>query len=363
MVSREEQRREAERIAKQRVECRDDGGYNGKRVIDLDKIGGYKKDLFYKPREGINKIDVLPYMIKSDNHPQGMGKGYTDFILDIWVHRFVGPSRSTYLCLSRYNGKACPICEEHDERKTNPNEKKEVLDALRAKQRCFYNVIDVTLPERDQKVQLFEEAYFLFEKEILNKIATKLSLKDHGVQTYYEIENGKTLVFSAERKQTPKGKSWIYRIEDFADRIPYNETIFKETYSLDEMLIVPTYDEVRAAHYGSAESHDDGDDFDPAPVHTPRTREKVVVPEEYEEPVTRRRPATPEAEAQRRRSRPEPEPVQSSGECPFGHVFGADNTNFVKEGHCNSCEKDIWDACSELHDKLAEEVSPARRRG
>src|SRR5580765_4100588 len=39
------------------------------------------------------------------------------YAYDIWVHRYVGPDDSTYLCINRMLGKTCPICEAAAEAK------------------------------------------------------------------------------------------------------------------------------------------------------------------------------------------------------------------------------------------------------
>lgn len=375
MVSAEEQRREMERLARERTEQRSGGGDYGKRVLNFDKVGGYKKGAYYVPKEGLNKIDVVPFMVKTDKHPLGLKPGYTDYMLDLHVHRYVGPLKSTYLCLTKYNGSACPICEEWQEIKekyqnSSDKDKKEMQRKYLPKQRTFYNVLDADLPEAQQTVQIFEEVWYFFERKLREKVAVRMGLNDLGVQTYYDIQNGKTILFNAHRKSSPEGKSWEYSFEDFLDRAPFHPDILKETYSLDEMLVVPTYGEVRNAFYGTGDSgamvKEEHASEEPV-MHESRSPRRVHAEQAPQE--TSRKPSEPsprrlrgetpetsretpeEAPVSRRRDTVKESPAEEN-KCPYEHRFGYDCEQFSKEGHCTKCPKETWDECATLHDGL-----------
>ena len=71
-MTREEEIRKMKERQAQRFESRNDrdsGGGQRIGILDFDKIGGYKKEIFYKLKEGINNLDILPYRIKTNNHP------------------------------------------------------------------------------------------------------------------------------------------------------------------------------------------------------------------------------------------------------------------------------------------------------
>ena len=61
-------------------------------------------------------LNILPYQIKSTKHPEvvaGRRKvGQWDYLLDVWVHRNLGPNKKDMLCPKATYGKACPACEE-----------------------------------------------------------------------------------------------------------------------------------------------------------------------------------------------------------------------------------------------------------
>lgn len=337
-LSKEERlQRDVER-GKQLYNSKDEGGFSGKQLLNLSLIGGYKKELFYKPKEGVNRIDIIPYRIKTDRHPQKLEKGTTDHILDVWVHRYVGPSKSTYLCLAKMFGKACPICEEIEEEmkvSTLSKEDRDALNKKRAKRRCWYNVIDLTLPEREQKVQIFEESHYLFEKEIIAKAGAS---KD-GFVAYWNLDYGKSVEFRVTIKNSSFGKSNEYRIDEFIKRAPYDERILEETYSFDEIYHIPTYDEVRAGFHGLENDSDDEPEESHGETESASSYRKREEPtEEEQEPPRRRR---------REWDDDEPEQKKDDMECPKGLRFGIDCD---EDKVCRHCPTEIWNKCADIKD-------------
>ena len=332
-LSKEEQLKRDQQRGQQLYNSKDEGGFSGKQVLNLATIGGYKKELFYKPKEGVNRIDIVPYRVKTDKHPQGIERGGTDHILDLWVHRYVGPSKSTYVCLAKMFGKACPICEELDEELKDTTMSKEDRDSLnkkRAKRRCWYNVIDLTVPEKDQKVQIFEESHYLFEKEIIAKAGAS---KD-GFVAYWNIDFGKSVEFRVTKKGTSNGSYNEYRIDEFVKRQPYDERILDESYSFDELYHVPTYEEVRSGFHGI-----DLDDDEPR-NEEPRSSAQSYRKEESE----------PEESPRRRRREWDDdvkEEQQEDTQCPEGLRFGIDCD---EKPACRRCPQEIWDKCAEIKD-------------
>lgn len=61
----------------------------------------------FRPKGGDNLVRFLP----------GTWNLGVPYAYDVWVHRYVGPDDSTYLCLDRMLGKQCPICDAAAEAK------------------------------------------------------------------------------------------------------------------------------------------------------------------------------------------------------------------------------------------------------
>jgi hypothetical protein len=336
MQTREERLAAAKARSEENFESKDSGGFRGKQLLDLSKFGGWKKEMFYRPKTGgMNHVDFIPYIVTTDKHPKKLRKGEYDYVLDVWVHRFVGASKGTFLCLSKMYGKPCPICEERERLERDPGSTKKEIDSLKPKHRCIYNVINTDLPEREQKVQLFDESHYLFE----DKLLTIMKVKNEF--TFWDYEDGKNIEFMASEKTSPEGKHNDYGQFYFLNRKPYPESICKEAFPLDEMLNIPTYDEVKIAFLSLDSEEFEGE---PERPREPETKERDIRDDIREE--------TKDIYAdspRRERVRRDPEP---ENECPFGHVFGEDNEKFIKERHCTKCDQEVWNKCAALFDKI-----------
>lgn len=316
-----EQRRKALRDrTKTNVKNKDKGGRNGRRVLDFSKVGEVN---FYKPEEGTNKIDIIPYIIKTDNHPQreeaGMEKGYEDYLLDIWVHSFVGPMEESFLCLKKTFGKPCPICEEAALMRKNGEDEDEVK-ALKPSRRVFYNVIDVD--DRDKGIQIFESSHYLFEKELLEEAESN---GDGEIITFADIEEGSTIAFRAAEETGGKYKYLKFKSFKFKERKEnYEEDILEESYSLDELMVIPVYEDVHNAFHGIAddESENSSDEPDDESDDEPDDKD--------EDPPKRKRGNKKEGK---------------KNKCPEGYKFGEDVDDYKE---CKKCE--LWDECVDANE-------------
>ena len=382
LTREQEQQAAKERIQKD-YQNRNSYGFAGKQVIDLEALGGYTKELFYKAKEGYNKIDILPYLVTTDKHPQKVEIGLPDYVLDLWVHRRVGPSKSNFICLKEMYGLPCHICEEREELEKDPKATKKEIGAMRAKHRCFYCVVDLDLPEAQQTIQLLEESHYLFGKHLLSASVTRSG----EFVPFFEREIGQSIEFQAEKVTSTEGSYFNYKQFVFFEREPYTMEIYDDTFPLDKMLIIPSYEEVRNSHMGlgddgepTVEAQESPADKNPQESSSggnqqagglrrgrggPKPAEQVdekadqrkkegeaLFEDKKEEPAQEAEAPKPRARGERKRGvREKPvkaaEPVNS---CPFGHVFGKDNDSVV--GDCKECEQSIWDLCSAEYDKL-----------
>jgi hypothetical protein len=118
-----EQRREALRKRTKRgVNERGQKGLGRKSVLDYSKAGD-RKIVKYEVKSGKedNYIDILPFEITQEWYkklrsvsgtPIGLDIGFTDYKLEIPIHRNVGEDNEVFLCLKKAFGKKCPLCEE-----------------------------------------------------------------------------------------------------------------------------------------------------------------------------------------------------------------------------------------------------------
>jgi hypothetical protein len=330
-------------------------------VLNLDLIGGYRKDLFYKPKvnantkEGQNKIDILPYIVKTDKHPQQVIIGKDDYILDIWVHHQIGAKQGSYVCLKETYHKPCPICEEREMLSKDPTVPKEQLDKLKPQHKVYYNVIDLDLPGSEQKVQIFDASYSFFEKELAAEACRG------EVIIYYNLEQGKSINMRVEESTFNNHKFFKYKRFDFENRKPYTNKIYDYTYSLDELLTITPYEELRAIHVGvddgAAQPQSDSKALpprgegiaslrgeDPAPSGTSASKpiETSALPPRDDTPVDDR-------EGRRRARAAKAEPVKEE-RCVHGHRFGIDSD--LKPECGSQCKTPLWDECMDEFDRL-----------
>lgn len=341
-------------------------------VMDWKKVDGEVQ--FFSPVEGRNRINIIPYVIKSKNHPlvkKGEFEiGDKDYVMDVYVHRGVGPSEASVLCLKNTYGKPCPICEQSQVLRKQGKE--EEAGALKASRRVFYNVQDLKNPDT---LKVFEASHFLFEKELIDEARDD---DEGGFVDFADEETGKEIKFRCS-KVTKGGFEFnefkSFSFEDRDENIP--DELLENAISFDEILRVPTYDEVEKILYGRDDDEDNDDEENETATKT--AKKKLVVneddeevEEEVEEPAPKKSvkknrddddegdevPAKSATKSKavednddnddndedetpaKKPSKKEKDCAGDCSKCPFGHKFGEDTDEF---DDCDDC--DVWDKC------------------
>lgn len=379
-----------------------DGGSSSKGgVINYRNYDG--EVTFFSPTEGKHRINIIPYTIKSKNHPlvkRGEAEiGEQDYIMDFYVHRGVGPAEKSVLCLKNTYGKPCPICEYAASLRKKGKE--EEAKALKPSRRAAYNIEDLKEPG---KIKVFETSHYLFEKELIEEARDD---DEGGFIDFADPEEGMEIKFRASK--TTKGNMEFTEFKSFAfeDRDePISEELLDAAISFDELLTVPTYEEVEKILYGDDEeedsdedeeedekpskkskSHDEDDEdeedededeedekpkksskpkFIPAKKSKPEPEddddeEESDDEDSDEEDEEEKKPAKKPSKKSKSDSddedsddededdEPEEKPAKKSSkkdckgdcpECPFKHKFGKDCDEYDE---CDDC--DIWDKC------------------
>jgi hypothetical protein len=244
-ISREQRRRALKEKTRNNAKNRNKGFTNKRLVLDLSNYDGGVEN-FYKPTEGKNRISVIPYIVQNKNNPDGDELGFESYALDVWMHRYVGVANHSFICPEKTYGKKCPICEEirkiYQDNSINDEECANIVGPLKAKRRCFYNVID--MDNEDKGIRIFEESYNLFEIELREAS----EVEEDEIITFADLEDGRVIKFRAVEKLF-KGKHpyFEYKNISFEEREPIDESIFDEVYPLDQLLVVTSYDEIKAA--------------------------------------------------------------------------------------------------------------------
>ena len=214
-----------------------------KSYLDLSKCGDVS---FFKAPTGKYKIEIIPYLVTTDKHPK---KGTpVDYLVDIWVHYGIGLMGDSFICLKNTYRKPCPICEEIDKLISSSGDISESeIKALKARRKCIYNIVDHA--NIDKGCQLFEVSHFLFEKELLEEASSS----SDNIVCFADLEEGKTISFRTiddfyKGNVFQRYKSFKFLKRSFSkDQIG---TLASTAFSLDDLLIIPTYEDCKQSLLG-----------------------------------------------------------------------------------------------------------------
>jgi len=340
--------------AKQQLPSRSKEAYDSK-----DSSGMYetifKKDLesvkFWKCENGEHSINILPFEV-GNHFPtcspyEHIKPGDAVYFLDIWVHRGVGINEASVVCPGRNFGQPCPICEDlAEKRKEDDGSDKKYTQSLKditPKRRTVYNIICLDSDEEEKKgVQVWEVAHFFMQKHLAARAKKR---KGGGYISFASPDEGKEVVFEKSGSKTQTE----FTAHNFEDRDGYiiEDSDLEQTKSLDELVILYTYEQIDTMYYGKEKKEEEEEEedipIDPSPEEEPAKEE---------EPATRTRTrATIE------------EPVKTEeNKCPNKKVFGIDADKYPE---CNDCDMTLWEECSKLSEenKKKEPVKTRTRRG
>lgn len=287
----------------------------------------------FKPREGLVKLDFLPYVVTSDNHPDKdtrreiATKGSLWYKLPFKVHSNVGPNQETVICPTTF-GKPCPICE-YRKKLANQGVEYDELKKLDTSKRNLYIVYPgKDDPKLEAKPYIWDVSNFLFQK-LLDE---ELDYHEQYASFPETDETGYTLELRFEEKTFNKNKFYQTNRIDFVNRkkgIP--SSVLEMVPELDKVLLMRTYSELEKLMFNLEEIEDNGDED-----------------EDDEKPT--RNSAKPGKETPNKNYKREEEDDEEDDEkpkkekCPYGHKFGQDNDSFPKD--CNKCK--VWDDCADF---------------
>lgn len=272
-------------------------------------------------------LNILPWVISSKKHPEVVAKhaniGDPDYVLDLMVHTRIGPNNGDYICPKKNFGLPCPICEYADELNKNPQTKKEAKD-LFAKRKCVYLVQELTdtFHAKSEEPMVFEVSHAVFSKDLQSRATS--CLRGRGVVNFADpdVKVGKVVSFSVNEESMGDGRKFKKAANfEFNERVEeISDEILEKCPSLDSMMVIKTYDQLKAALFGDPEDDEEGaEEPQEAEAEQPTARFRDNAPADYSDeeqaPARRRRPVAEEAEEPaptRRRPQAEPEAEQPS---------------------------------------------------
>ena len=308
---------DAEELAQQHDESyRNREGLQFKGILDDDAISQRHVQV-WKTAAGNHLIDIIPYRL-TERHPRVvMGKakaGTWGYVFPAWMHDNVGPNKDRYMCLAKTYGQPCPICEYRNQRSGQPDATDEEIKALRPKQYAteVYNIIDQN--QREKGVQVWVVSGYHFGRHI-ETMSHQPEALGGGRIVYTNwrmgtppdyMDGGRHIGFTVK---LPGGQNQDFSAHTFHFRkadLPVQ--YIQQAYCLDDLVHVPTYDEVRDVFFAGGSAAAEAE------------------------------PQQPVAQSQRAASGPAP------GACPYGAVIGLDYGQYADCNGCPDADR-CWTLC------------------
>ncbi len=251
----------------------------------------------WMPKIGDHLLDIVPYVVGTKD-PK-LTEGSVTYFTEIWVHYGVGPNEGSFVCLTKNYNKKCPICEHQKELRLKGASDEEIK-ALYPKRRVMYNIIcRDTIEEENKGVQVWEVSHFHAEKHF-SELARKP--KGGGFIPFTDPDNGKMIFFNKISKMEVTGHRFVERDN------PITDEELESAYTLDELIHIPSYEEVYEAFYGETIEEEK-----PKKVkHEPEPEDEPEDGEDWEEEPEDEEPEP--APKKKGKKKPEPEPDDESEE-------------------------------------------------
>jgi len=194
----------------------------------------------FKPKVGQILIDILPFVAGKGN-PWAQ-EGAIHWERTYFAHRGLGANSESFLCPRANAKKPCPVCEHRQRLRERGDEQDEqAIKDLADKQRQLFNVIDLKNP--DKGIQLWDMSYHCFGRALDARLRN--SDDQDGWEQFFFLEGGLSLRVGLAEKSMGGFSFLDVESIDFKPRKDYPESILDETYCLDDLLILPGYDELK----------------------------------------------------------------------------------------------------------------------
>jgi len=292
----------------------------------------------WNAKEGDHCIDILPYITGENNPNSRVKPGSIGYVLPLFVHRNVGALDASYVCPARNFGKPCPLCEEQKSLRDSGYEyDSPEVKKLEPQKVTLYNIVCYDNDkEEDKGVQVWPIAHWNMERH-LSELA-KATPRGGGFIAFADPTRGKSIIFRREGKSKEGtryvGHRFVDRDYEIADEI------LDSTFCLEELLYIPTYDEIAEAYYATAKPSQDAAVEKPSATGDAGSRvsRRQRMSSEVQNPAERAEEDVPASveRSVRRRNLPVATP-----ECPSGGAFGVDTD---KLEDCQDCP--IWEECA-----------------
>lgn len=278
---------------------------------------------FFNPKNNTYLIDIVPYEVREENHPDSIPVGDLWYVRPYERHHKVGPNEEHVVC-PKSIGKPCPICEYRNQL-FEDDAGRELTDPLRPQKRELYNVHILNHEEYEPDTPyLMDVSFSNFGAVLTEEIDAS---DDEEAEIFFELDIGVTL--KVRFKQDSFGQFSYYKASkiDFKEKREngaYDDSELDNIYPLDDILVIKDYDEIYEILHGESGSSNKDDDKaeDDAPDRSKRSAPKAEKKDDDE--------SGDDEEAKE----------DSHEECQY---FG----ECEKHDVCQDCDSDLWEKCSD----------------
>jgi len=292
-------------------------------------------------------LDIIPYEVTSDHHPEGAAKGDLWWRLPYFVHRNIGASNDTVVCPTSIKQR-CPICEYRAKR-IKAQAPQEETRALKPSERNLFVVVPLDDRKLKDQICIFDISKYLFTELLLKEAKENPEYKN-----FADLEEGYSVKIRFESQTIDNSQPFAKASRiDFVERDQqYDESILEDVPALDEMLIMLSFEELEAKFW-EMEHEEDGGTLSSNKRKTKPTEEEEEE-EEEEKPAAKKtftrkpigklaRKTEPEEEEEEKPSKKTT--AKGKDTCPHGYRFGVD---FEKYDKCETCK--MYDACADANE-------------
>lgn len=349
--------------------------FGSKVVADVDRREkaassyGYlnlPKDLpVFKESEGTFKLDIIPYIVSNDMHPDANKEldiameGTEWYKRPIWVCSNIGPENESVIS-PKSNGKKCPV---HDTRNAQFKEGVDEDEIIRKPQhRNLYVVIPIGHKKYDEDFHIWDISNYNFQELLDDELR-----EDPDLANFPDPEEGMTLrVRFSEEKYEGRKYYKASRIDFLERKVAYSDKDVEEAPNLDELFDVPSYKELQNMLMGIEDEDYESDSSDDGPKPRSRRGKSLDEKEEEEEPKRRRRSDDKEdgpkrtrrgskeeddkeedKSTRRRRRTDKEDKDEPEEECPEGFEFGKD---WDDDPSCDKCK--LFESCGQAYENM-----------
>jgi hypothetical protein len=243
---------------------------------------------YYEQERGVNKIDVIPYMVKRGQDKKGgnpnSDSGFLHFEREYEVHRVPGNGKfpDSFVCLKCFGETKCPGCEWMLENGKSADEK--LVNLIRCQKRHLWIVNDKPGKAKNP-LKVFNSNHFNRKLGFGQQFGVAAAAQLDEDEDFSDLENGKQVVFTVEGKF-----KHVVRV-DFKERdYAYDKSILNHGIDLDACLI-PNGEKMAEALSGPLAVKDDDEDDDEDAPHKPTKKRADDDEDDDDKPAAKKKAA------------------------------------------------------------------------